>query len=163
MVLSVSFLELGQASLTQGHAWVTIATARATGVIDSVVGGWSGMLRRIAENLLLGPHGLATAGLPLRIGGLPSLLYGKLTNILADGDGLRQGLDWRGASGLKPCIKHFNVFKKALSGCFNVRLCLTHTRPTALCQLQILQSSGPSMKRLEQQGVELGRAPCWVL
>ena len=70
------------------------------------------MLRCLLEDLLLGEQGLATAGIPVIVDGRPILVHGRLTNILADGDGLRQALDWRGASGLKPCVKHYNVFKK---------------------------------------------------
>ena len=40
------------------------------------------------------------------------MFYGKLASLLSDGDGLRMGLDWKGATSLKPCIKHFNVWKK---------------------------------------------------
>ena len=40
------------------------------------------------------------------------MLYGKLASLLSDGDGLRMGLDWKGATSLKPCIKHFNVWRK---------------------------------------------------
>jgi hypothetical protein len=40
------------------------------------------------------------------------LLFARLTNLLSDGDGLRMAFDWKGASSLKPCFKHYNVFKK---------------------------------------------------
>ena len=77
-----------------------------------VVGGFSHMLCAILEHLLLGPSGLTSVGLPLLIGGEHRMLFGRLANLLSDGDGHRQGLDWKGANGLKPCIKHVNVFKK---------------------------------------------------
>ena len=32
--------------------------------------------------------------------------------MLSDGDGLRMAFDWKGASGLKPCFVHWNVFGK---------------------------------------------------
>lgn len=70
------------------------------------------MLCAILEHLLLGPSGLASAGLPLLIGDEHRMLYGRLANLLSDGDGHRQGLDWKGANGLKPCFKHSNVLKK---------------------------------------------------
>ncbi len=118
MVLNFSFLELGQGALSQGHAWVTAAVARAHGVIDKAAGGWSAMLRLFLERLMVGPEGLSTAGFPLTVEGRSLLVFGKLANILADGDGLRQALDWRGASGLKPCFKHYNVFKGWLTSSF---------------------------------------------
>lgn len=113
MVLSYSFLELGQSAMSQGLAWVTAAVARTHGVIDKTPGGWSALLRLFLENLLLGPEGLATAGIPVTVGGRSRLIFAALKNVLADGDGLRQALSWRGAAGLKPCFKHFNVYKKA--------------------------------------------------
>ena len=70
------------------------------------------MLRVVLERLLFGPSGLATAGLPLPIAGQHRLVYGRLANLLSDGDGHRQELDWRGATSLKPCFKHVNIFKK---------------------------------------------------
>ena len=79
--------------------------------IDQVDGGWSSMLRIVLDMLLLGPCGLQVAGIPLPIGGQHQLLFARLTNLLSDGDGLRMALDWKGASGLKPCFKHWNVFK----------------------------------------------------
>ena len=113
MVLSVSFLQLGQFALTSGDAWVTLAVVRTIGVIDCVVGGWSAMLRVLLEQLFLGDLGLATVGLPLNLSQqAPVMLFAALTNFLADGDGLRSAYDWRGASSLKPCLVHHNVLKK---------------------------------------------------
>ena len=70
---------------------------------------------------MLGPAGLASVGLPLLVGGETGMLYATITNLLSDGDGHRQALDWKGASSLKPCFKHFNVFEKGS--------CLSHRRP----------------------------------
>ncbi len=70
------------------------------------------MLRLFVERILYGPSGMSTVGVPLLIGGQERLLFAKLTNLLSDGDGHRMGWDWRGAASLKPCWKHFNVFKK---------------------------------------------------
>jgi hypothetical protein len=77
-----------------------------------VDGGWSYMMRLFVERILYGQSGMSTVGVPLLIGGQERLLFAKLTNLLSDGDGHRQGWDWRGAGSLKPCWKHFNVFKK---------------------------------------------------
>ena len=40
------------------------------------------------------------------------LLTAELWALLSDGDGLRQAYDWKGASSIKPCLKHYNVFMK---------------------------------------------------
>lgn len=115
MVLSFSFLELGQEALSSGRGWFTCVVLRST-FIAKIVGGWGCCLRRFLERQLLGPNGLAASGCPMTIGGRDVLLFGKVSNLLSDGDGLRQALDWKGASSLKPCFKHFNVYKKAC-GC----------------------------------------------
>lgn len=73
------------------------------------------MMRVFLEHLLFGPLGLATAGVPVRIDGVDRLIFGRLTNLLSDGDGHRQAWDWKGASSLKPCFKHFNVLRKGSS------------------------------------------------
>jgi hypothetical protein len=111
MVLSFSFLELGQAALSQGLAWQTPVCLRAS-LIHSVVGGWSHFLKVYLQRQLAGPCGLSTSGVALVLSGQPVMLFARFTNLLSDGDGLRQALDWRGHGSLKPCFKHFNVFKK---------------------------------------------------
>lgn len=115
MVLSFSFLELGQFALNNGAVWQTPVCLRTT-LIHQVEGGWPRFLRDYLRRQLFGPSGLATAGVPLELDGRVVLLHARLTNILSDGDGLRQALDWRGHSSLKPCFKHFNVFKKDWGG-----------------------------------------------
>lgn len=125
MVISISFLQLGQIALSSGNCWVTVATLRTHGCIDHIEGGLSTILTRFLNDVMFGVQGLNTAGVPLRLGERITLLFARVTNVLADGDGLRQGYSWRGAAGLKPCVKHFNIFKK-------VSLALFHTRRAAL-------------------------------
>ncbi len=75
-------------------------------------GGWARCLRAFLEHILLDPCGLATGGVPLSLDDGPVMLFARLSNVLADGEGLMKGFDWKGASGLKPCVKHNNVVKK---------------------------------------------------
>ena len=112
MVCSFSFVELGQTALSTGTGWITCVVLRAT-QLAAIRGGWSACLRRFLERQLFGPNGLASTGLPLTVGGQHILLFARMSNLLSDGDGLRQALDWRGASSLKPCFKHCNIYKKA--------------------------------------------------
>ena len=51
----------------------------------------------------------------MTLDGQPKLLFAKLGNVLADGEGHMMAFDWKGASALKPCLRHFNVYKKARS------------------------------------------------
>ena len=53
--------------------------------------------------------GIATAGLPLMLEGQPFVLFARLSHTLADGEGLRAALEWKGAAGLKCCVRHWNV------------------------------------------------------
>ncbi len=72
------------------------------------------MFRLFLERLFLGPSGLLTCGVPLRIGGQDRIVFAKPACVLSDGDGIRMCYDWKGAASLKPCWKHFNVVRKAL-------------------------------------------------
>ena len=81
--------------------------------VTQVSGGWSCMLRRYLELQLLSDEaGLMSTGVPLDLCGKAVLLYANLRVLLSDGDGLRSGLQWVGANGIKPCFRHYNVMKK---------------------------------------------------
>ena len=112
MELAMNFLELGPAALSQDWTWLTPICVRSC-KIREVQGGWPAMLRRFFSHVLLGNAGLCTAGVPITLPGRdPQCLFAKVGALLADGDGLRQALDWRGSGSLKPCLRHYNVFKK---------------------------------------------------
>ena len=70
------------------------------------------MLRCFLDRLLFGTHGLVTAGMALRLQDQSFAIFAKLHILLADGEGLKHSFDWKGSSGLKPCLTHFNVCKK---------------------------------------------------
>jgi len=114
MVLSFSFRELGQAALCHDWAWCTPVVVRTT-TISQTRGGWSSLLGHYIRRQLFGPHGLLSAGVPLDIQGSTVLLFAKIGNLLSDGEGFQKALCWKGASGLKPCFLHDNIFKKTAS------------------------------------------------
>jgi len=64
--------------------------------------------------LFYGPHGLLVTGLPISDdnGNIIAVVWAKLANLFSDGDGIRAGLDWKGAQGVKPCFCHWNVLQK---------------------------------------------------
>jgi hypothetical protein len=113
MNLSFSFLQLGHLALCSDWGWFKPVSLRSC-KIDQIRGGWSACLAVFMRVLLLGQDGFATSGLPLMHEELPVLLFGRVTNMLSDGDGLRSGYNWRGHGSFKPCFLCFNMFKKAL-------------------------------------------------
>ena len=88
MVLSFSFRQLGQEGLSNACLWNTPIVIRAH-VMRLVPGGWPAMLAMFLRRILLGPSGLAIAGISLVLPCGPRLLFGRLGNILTDGDGFR--------------------------------------------------------------------------
>jgi hypothetical protein len=111
MNLYFSFKELGQHALCNEIAWFTPVCVRASKLHDCE-GGFSRFLRIFLRRLMLGSSGLATAGLAVELNGQSIAIVAKIGNLLSDGLGFSQAMDWRGASGLKPCLVHGNVWKK---------------------------------------------------
>ena len=64
------------------------------------------------RHMFLSTAGLSTAGIAVEIDGIPTLLFASLKILISDGDGLRMSFGWKGAAGLKPCLKHGNVLQK---------------------------------------------------
>ena len=123
------------------------------------------MLKLFLERLLVGPAGLHTVGLPLPIAGSHRMLFGMLSSLLSDGDGHRMGLDWKGASSMKPCFKRVNVFMKdrlrpARITCHWVSdLSLWQQRffrSSSVCSLVVLA------RRLRSTGQQLGTHAAWL-
>jgi hypothetical protein len=134
MVLSFSFVELGQVALSCGSAWM-IPVVMRTSTINQVDGGMSNVMRVFLRRLLLGPEGLATVGVPLLINGQHTMLFASVAAMLADGDGHRQVWNWRGAGSLKPCFVHFNTWKKDQGemACINL-ICIPRSLLHTMCE-----------------------------
>jgi hypothetical protein len=111
MVLSFNFMELGIEALQTASTWMSPIVVRNQ-MIKSAKYGWSHMLALFLRKLLLGTRGFASAGVALPIHENCVVVFAKLTNLLSDGEGLQIGLDWKGASSWKPCLRHFNVVMK---------------------------------------------------
>ena len=131
MNLYISFLDLGQAMLGERVAWIAPLVIRHC-VLADIEGGWPRVLHAFLQRLLWGPHGLATAGLPLLLGGEVYVLKAKLACVLSDGEGLKVAFDWKGSSSMKPCLVHYNVFKKDSD--------LSHRRP-GFCEISCADAS----------------------
>ena len=111
MVLSFSFEELGSA-LSMDMTWFTPVAVRTT-LINEVDGGWSRMLKEFLKVLLFSANGLQGPGVAIQLrNGRVATLHGRVQRLLSDGDGLRKAMEWMGHASLKPCWRHWNVFRK---------------------------------------------------
>ena len=110
MNVYMNFLELGSRCLSLDCTWLIICAVRHELMIKA--GGWSRMLGMLLESVFIHPGGFSH-GVVVLLKGRPFTIYAKLHNIVSDGDGLRMAYCWKGASGLKPCLRHWNVLKKS--------------------------------------------------
>ena len=120
LTLAYNFLELGAAGLAVGSTWFVPVSVR-TKQLYQAVGGLSNCLARYLRAHLLGDLSIQTVGVSFVHNGHPYTIWARLTNLCADGEGLKLGCDVRGHAGLRPCTRCQNVLKKD-SG-------LAHRRP----------------------------------
>jgi hypothetical protein len=109
MNASFNFVTLGSDVLASDATWMTCIAVRHS-IVASSKCGWSGMLAVFLKYFLYGPRGICTAGVPFTVDGEVFLLSGRMSNMLSDGDGIRMAFNWKGASGTKPCFRHWNIF-----------------------------------------------------
>ena len=89
MVVSCSFLEVGQAYLSDDAAWMTPAIIRSS-ILHTIEGGWGRMLSLFLHHLLKGPLGFSTAGAAVELDDGPLVIYAKLSVLLTDREGWRR-------------------------------------------------------------------------
>ena len=70
--------------------------------------------------LMMGDLVLACGGIPIVAGDTQAVLHARLSIALSDGDGIRDALNWRGASSMKRCWFHDNVVKQGSGPCLIV-------------------------------------------
>ena len=109
MCLYFNFVEIDDAS--QGSTWFAPITTRMSEIND-VVGGWSRVLACILHRMFLGPNGFSTAGCAFTHEDRHYVVFAGLRVLMSDGDGLRKGLGWKGASAIRASIIHSNMLKK---------------------------------------------------
>ena len=125
MNLSFTFANLGFEAIARESFWLTPVTLLCKNY-KNVAGGWSQLLAKFLEVCFLGPQGFMTAGVPIDLPGGTYCIKAKLESVLSDGDGHRSGLQWRGASSLKPCFRHGNVVKKGSDLAGRAAGCVEH-------------------------------------
>lgn len=116
MCVYFSFTELG-ALLAVDVAWFC-PLILACNVEAEIEGRWSRVLADFLERFLYGPFGFSTVGVLVAEGGRRMHLFATIGVIISDGDGLRKGFNWKGASSMRPCFIHDNCLKKG--SCLNM-------------------------------------------
>ena len=109
MNVYMNFLELGARCLNLDCTWLVICSVRHEFMTHA--GGWSRMLASLLESVFIRVGGFSH-GVVVVLQGKPFTIYAKLSNLVSDGDGLRMAYLWKGAAGLKPSLRHWNVLKK---------------------------------------------------
>ena len=111
MCLYFNFRELGPATLTEDCTWMCPLIV-GTRMESNVNGGWSRIFGDFLHRCFFGPNGFLTAGVPIVDEGNMMMLYAKLDIAISDGDGLKKAFAWKGAGGIKPCLRCWNVLRK---------------------------------------------------
>ena len=111
MVSNFTIKEFEVQRLWRDLAWFTFLVLRSE-VIGKTEGGWSHLAALFLKEMLLGPEGFTTAGVPVTVHGSAVLMICKPSNLFSDGDGLRMVLSWRGANAIRPCFRHANLVSK---------------------------------------------------
>ena len=73
------------------------------------VGRWSRVLRDFLNYLFFSSCGFSTAGVPITLRGTTHVLFASLHALIADAEGLAEGLEVKGAAGIRPCAVCDNV------------------------------------------------------
>ena len=109
-IISFSFSQLGRKNLVRSAFWWTAAVFR-TEVCKHLPGGISRVMKILLRSQLLHEaNGLATVGLPIQTNAGIVLLRARFDQLIADGDGWKQIIEAKGASGLRCCPKCTNVW-----------------------------------------------------
>ena len=104
------------------EVWFSPLLLRST-KMKRLQGQWSHVLSRITNLVLFNVEsGLQGPKLALSIHGEHFNLFAKLRFVMTDGDGFAQGLSWKGASSLKPCLV-----------CWNVQMLTRDSEPPHVC------------------------------
>ena len=82
------------------HANPSNADDNRSSEMEDVHAGWSQALKLLLRKLLMHESGPAHGGIPFTVGGEVCTVYAKVSDIISDGDGHRQGLESVGAGGM---------------------------------------------------------------
>lgn len=89
---------------------------------NSVDGGMSAIFASILNHWVKSSHGILNkAGFPLEIGGAQYLVRFSLHAFVADEAAIRSVLASKGAAGMKPCARCYNVISKYHGGTWDIQ------------------------------------------
>ena len=111
MVLATTFCGFAPSALSDERAWWTIAMIR-TRTLDKVEGGWGAVLRCILRKVFVEDGCIAKAGLALNLGeGGVRVIFVCCGILMSDNEGIQKGLNLKGYSGNKCCLRCCNVWR----------------------------------------------------
>ena len=119
MNAAFNFKEIGPL-INRDPTWMTPMILRKS-VINSVRGGWPCVMRLVIRHMAIDALSFSNAGVPIFTKAGDFMLHARLTNVLADGDGIRMAYIVKGGSSIKACCQCNNVLRKNSS--------LAHLRP----------------------------------
>ena len=111
MVLSFTFKQFSRIAVTQSWSWFTPMIVRQL-KYKRLPGQWSQLLALFVRRMFLSTSGLGTDGAVLDVRGKQYLIHARWSLLLCDGDGWRQCIESKGASGVRCCPLCANVVSK---------------------------------------------------
>ena len=106
-----SFADVGRHLLCAQEMWIEYGILR-THVLEKVDGGMGCVMKHLMHAFFTSDESFTTAGVDVDIGEGSILLFAENSNIVADEKALKYTWDFKGASGLLPCIDCANVTMK---------------------------------------------------
>ena len=104
-----TFLEFPSWFLHKKDGWFVLASLRSS-LIKQINGGVAGLITRIMRTLFVDDSTASLSkGIFLKVGNKTELIHIKFGGFFGDEKGLKEFLDYKGASGVKPCIGCGNV------------------------------------------------------
>ena len=116
------------------HANPSNADDNRSSEMEDVHAGWSQALKLLLRKFSMHESGPARGGIPFTVGDQTYTIHAKVSDIISDGDGHRQGLEWVGAGGLRCCLLHANVFGKRSGMDDHEDVLITCLEPAADCK-----------------------------
>ena len=157
-----SFQQFDHQGLSMDHLWFTLAAVRSNRV--KAMGGMSVVLAKVTQSFFTEPGGLHISGVNLFLEGSFHTVWAFLSTMISDADALKQALEMKGTSGMKPCVCCSNVvdFMSGLSGHdetgnlvpsseldFSKFRLHTDQSVRDILELLRLEEDGPNLKKLQ--------------